>query len=444
MSFVPSSRVIWLVLGVALLAAVAGPLPELSPLWALAGASLLLVLIADFGLALNRRAVPAVRCPEIVRLTKDREGLINLHLLNEEPRQRSLLVGVALPGGLETKEVERTVTLPAGPGAFEVSWTCIPRRRGVFSGLLVCLETDSPLGFWMLRSRVPLACELRSYPNLFTERKTLAAIFLARSQFGQRLRTTVGRGREFEKLREYQSGDPFDEIHWKATAKRNAPVTKVFQSERTQEIYVVIDASRLSARAVSHEGRSVTTLERYITTALLLVLAASRQADRFGLVVFDDRIRAFVRAGQGPRHYAACRDALYALKPSASSPDMAEVTRHLRTCLRQRALLFVLSDLTDPVLAEDFVRQVGLLARQHLVMVNQLRPPGVAPLFTGAEISSDLEIYGKLAGHARWSESRSLAQRLRPLGVSVQLLENENMAEEVLSQYMRVKERQSL
>ena len=58
---------------------------------------------------------------------------------------------------------------------------------------------------------------------------------------------SIGKGREFEKLREYIPGDSYDEIHWKATAKRGRPVTKVFQIERTQEVYVVIDASRLSA-----------------------------------------------------------------------------------------------------------------------------------------------------------------------------------------------------
>ena len=58
----------------------------------------------------------------------------------------------------------------------------------------------------------------------------------------------VGRGREFEKLREYIPGDSFDEIHWKATARRARPITKVFQVERTREVYVAVDLSRLSAR----------------------------------------------------------------------------------------------------------------------------------------------------------------------------------------------------
>ena len=99
---------------------------------------------------------------------------------------------------------------------------------------------------------MPAQSEIRVYPNLFTERRNLAALFLHRGAFGLHAQRQVGKGREFEKLREYMPGDSFDEIHWKATAKRGRPITKVFQIERTQEVYVVIDASRLSARPTRH------------------------------------------------------------------------------------------------------------------------------------------------------------------------------------------------
>src|SRR6185369_10519238 len=215
-----------------------------------------------------------------------------------------------------------------------------------------------------------------------------------------RVQRTLGRGREFEKLRDYLPGDGFDEIHWKATAKRGRPVTKVFQAERTQEIYVVIDASRLSARPVVHGGIEQTALERCLTSALVLLLAAERQGDKFGLVAYDDRVRVFVRAGSGAGHYAACREAVLGLRPSEATPDVAEIFRHLRAQLHRRALLFFLTDLSDPVLEEDFAKHARVLSRQHLMLVGQLRAPEVAPLFTGGEVTTSDEVYERLAGHA--------------------------------------------
>jgi hypothetical protein len=100
--------------------------------------------------------------------------------------------------------------------------------------------------------------------------------------------------------------------------------------------------------------------------------------------------------------------------------------------------------LTDPVLAEDFVRHVGVLARQHLVLVGQLRTPGIGPMFAGAEVQAESELYQRLAGHERWAEMRAVTQKLKPLGVTVAPLENETMAAQIVSQYLQVKRRQAL
>jgi uncharacterized protein (DUF58 family) len=441
---VPATRLLWAVAGVAVLAAIAGPLPEFTPVWVLALLGVALVAVADLALSVRRAAPPEVSLPAVARFAKDRPGVISLVFHNPSGEARRLRFGLGLPAVFSSEREEAVIELPAGAKQARVDWTCTPRRRGRYTEVLACVESGSRLGLWRLRARRALSCELRVYPNLFTERKQLAALFLSRGQFGTKLQRTVGRGRDFEKLRDYLPGDGFDEIHWKATAKRNRPITKVFQAERTQEIYVVIDASRLSARPVTHEGVTQTALERYLTAALVLLLAAERQGDRFGLFVYDDRVRVSVRAGNGDGHYAACREAIHAMQPSEATPDMAEIVRHLRTQLRRRALLFFLTDLSDPVLAEDFSKHAPMLARQHLVMVNQLRAPGVAPLFSTGEVSEVGEIPAKLAGHARWAEAQVLAKKLKPLGVTATLLEDETMAARIVSQYLQIKQRQAL
>ncbi len=443
-SLVPSTRLLWLVGYAALVAVGAGPLPELTPIWLLALGGVVLAALADAAVSLARARPPAVTAAPIVRFMKDREGAIALTFANPDKRARRLRVGLGLPAAFASRQEEAWIELPEGAERARVDWQCTPRQRGRFDGVLACLEGGSVLGLWHVRVRTGLAVELRVHPNLLTERRHIAALFLARGRSGTRVQRTLGRGREFEKLRDYLPGDGFDEIHWKASAKRGRPITKVFQAERTQEIYVVIDASRLSARPVVHGGVEQTVLERYVTAALVLLIAAERQGDRFGLVVHDDRVRVAVRAGTGPKHYAACRDALLGLQPSEATPDIPEIVRQLRARFRQRALLVLLTDLSDPVLAEDFAKHAGVLARQHLVLVGQLPAPEVAPLFRGAEAATDEEVYRRLAGHVRWAETRSLAQRLKPLGVTTVLLEQEAMAAQLVAHYMTVKQRQAL
>src|SRR5579871_6103505 len=129
---------------------------------------------------------------------------------------------------------------------------------------------------WQVRRKETVAMEIRAYPNLRRD-DDLKALRLGVT--GAHAQRQVGRGREFEKLREYLPGDGFDEIHWKATARRGKPVSKVFQVERTQEVYVIIDSSRLAARPVEEE----TVLDRAIKAALVVGAAAERRGDLFGI-----------------------------------------------------------------------------------------------------------------------------------------------------------------
>ena len=131
---------------------------------------------------------------------------------------------------------------------------------------------------------VSISFLLGSTSSFISSDKYRFLLFLPRGSLGIHAQRQLGKGREFEKLREYMPGDSYEDIHWKTTAKRARPVTKVFQLERTQEIYVIIDASRLSARTEEvmssnqqnedSTKASKTILEKYITAAMILWLAA--------------------------------------------------------------------------------------------------------------------------------------------------------------------------
>jgi uncharacterized protein (DUF58 family) len=318
-------------------------------------------------------------------------------------------------------------------------WTCKPVKRGNYHIDSIYIEGVSTFGLWAARTMHPVSAEVRVYPNLLTERKSVAALFLNRGTFGSHAVRFIGKGRDFERLREYVPGDSYDEIYWKATARRAKPITKVFQIERTQEVYVVLDASRLSARE-SAPGSS--NLERLVTAALILGLAAERQGDLFGLIAHTDRVEKFVRAKNGKSHFASCRDALYTLQPRTVTPDFDELCSFIRLRLRRRALIVFLTALDDPVLAEGFVRNVELIRRQHVVLVNMIRQPAIRPLFTDSNVSTVDDLYGQLGGHLRWQKMRQLEKTLQRRGVHFSLMEDERLSADLITQYMAVKQRQ--
>lgn len=407
----------------------------------------------------------SVQLPAVVRMSKDRRTNIEVRVRNEKPAPKTLRFALALPRQIASEQEEINVTLPPDHEWSRFVWSCLPRKKGVFRLSSACLEMVSPWGLWDARRQASVSAEIRVYPNLLSERRNLAALFLNRGSFGLHVQRQIGKGREFEKLREYLPGDGFEDVHWKATAKRGKPVTKIFQIERTQEIYVVVDASRLSARTAARfqspslgfapgagsdssgvisTPEPVTALDRYIAAALVLGLVAEQQGDLFGLLTFSDKVERFVRAKNGKTHFSACRDALYTVEPKTVTPDYEELFSFIRLRLRRRALLVFLTALDDPALAESFARNLELVRNQHLVLVNMIQPPGVEPVFEGPEPHSIDQLYQHLGGHLLWETLCELAKKLQRRGVKFSLLEDERLSVQLVHQYLGAKRRQAL
>jgi uncharacterized protein (DUF58 family) len=473
---VPRNRLLlWvsvIVLPFALLGAVE---PGAAVLSVLAIGGLCLLVIAD---AIGSRAALAgigVALPEVARMSRDRDAKLDVRIRNERQKAKNLRLALALPREIHSSQEELAVALPKDSEWSRLTWACRPVKRGNYKLQNARVEANSPLGFWSVRKTVPAVSQIRVYPNLLNERKNLAALFLHRGSFGMHAQRQIGKGRDFEKLREYIPGDSYDEVHWKATAKRGRPVTKIFQIERTQEVYVIIDASRLSAREVegyklqvagsqsgvatapqpatfnlqpapfpqtTTEEIATTPLERFVTAALVLGLAAEQQGDLFGLLTFTNKVESFVRAKTGKTHFSACRDALYTLQPQIVTPDYDEVFTFIRLRLRRRALLIVLTSLDDSILAASFVKNMDLIQRQHLILVNMLQPSGVAPVFSNPNLRSVDDLYQHLGGHLLWHNLRELEKVLQRRGVRFSLLKNERLSAELVSQYLSVKQRQ--
>jgi uncharacterized protein (DUF58 family) len=427
---VPGRALVWGAVLVALPACTAAGLDAALAL----PAALALLLCAVFALVDMLIAVSdsrhySVRAPEIVTFTRNHASALPLDILRDPPREVPIRLSVEFPEGMQA---EKEVIELSGLGQVPIRLT--PAARGKFRIERCHIEVPSRARLWMVRAALPISVEMRVYPDLRGDRTT-AALLRSRHPGVHHFRQ-VGRGREFERLRDYLPGDTFDEISWKATARHGRPVVKVFQVERTQEIYVILDSSRLSAR---HDA-----IEDFVKASLLLGLAAQQHGDKYGLVVFSDRVHDFVRAGSGKAQYAACRDALYRVQPRRVSPDFAELFTFLQLRLRRRALLIFLTALDDPLLAETFARDLPLLTRRHLAVVALMEQPEVQLVFEGPRPERASEVYRSLAGHLMWTELRETRKTLERHGVLVAQVEPERAGAQLAELYESIKQRQLL
>jgi uncharacterized protein (DUF58 family) len=155
-------------------------------------------------------------------------------------------------------------------------------------------------------------------------------------------------------------------------------------------------------------------------------------------------VNGFIPARSGKAHFNACRDLLYRARPNRVNPDFSEFFTFLGSRLRKRTLLFILTSLDDPVLADAFLENVHILSRRHVVVVNMLKPASARPLFSTAAVRTPGDIARHLSGHAQWHGLRELERSLRRQGTGFFLLDNSRLCQDIIAQYLDIKQRQIL
>ena len=176
-----------------------------------------------------------------------------------------------------------------------------------------------------------------------------------------------GQGMEFAEVREYQPGDEVRSIDWNVSARMGRPFVKRYVEERELTIMLVIDisgSSRFGTRAhFKHELA--------IEMAGVLALAATRNNDRVGLVMFTDRVEHALPARKGRKHALRLIRDLLTVTPVGRGTSVAVTVDRLMRLLPHRSVVFFASDF----LADDLEKPLARLAQRHDVIAVTLEDP---------------------------------------------------------------------
>lgn len=175
-----------------------------------------------------------------------------------------------------------------------------------------------------------------------------------------------GQGMEFAEVRAYQYGDDFRAIDWNVSARTGHPFVKTFTEERELTVLLVVDQSG-SARF----GVPVTKADVGAEVAAVLALAAARQNDRVGALLFSDHVERVVPPGKGRRHALRVVRDILAFRPEGKGTDLAGALSYAARLLRHRAIVVVLSDFA----AKGWERPLRRLALRHEVVAVTVDDP---------------------------------------------------------------------
>ena len=127
-----------------------------------------------------------------------------------------------------------------------------------------------------------------------------------------------GEGTEFDSLRDYVIGDDVRLMHWATTARKGKPMVRQNRIERSQTIFLVLDAGRMMTARVLRK----TKFDHALNSALLLTRSALELGDNVGLTAIAREIVCFVPPSKGPRHFGRILDSTYALEASTRRTEV--------------------------------------------------------------------------------------------------------------------------
>ncbi len=288
--------------------------------------------------------------------------------------------------------------------------------------------------------RAPVGQTVRIYPNLEEARRQ--SLYLLRSRqiaMEKRHSRVRGIGREFESLREYRQGDEYRDICWTAAGRRGKLVTRVYQIERSQTVWIVIDSGRLMRARVGGFSK----LDHAVNSALSLAQVALYSGDRVGLVAYGRSIRHQLPAAKGSAHLRQLIEQLALVREEGSEADHLHMAGRLLTNQKRRSLVVWLTDLAETAMTPEVIEAASMMMPKHLVLFVVIGQPDLGEL-AAERPDNEAEMYQVAAAQEMVHRRELLLARLRERGALALEVNSGTISPLLVNAYLQIKERNQL
>ncbi len=317
-----------------------------------------------------------------------------------------------------------------------------PVRRGEQRSAVVTARSIGPLGLAGRQRSLPVPAQLRVLPPFLSRKHLPSKLARLREIDGLLPTLTRGQGTEFDSLREYVVGDDVRSIDWRATARRVDVVVRTWRPERDRRVLMVLDTGRTAAGRVGVDPTAADPsgwprLEWSMDAALLLAALASRAGDHVDFLAHDRVTRAGVFGASRTELLAQLVDAMAPLQPALLESDWRAAVSTIAGRARRRSLVVLLTDLNATALDEGLLPVLPQVSARHIVIVAAVADSRVDRLALGR--SDAAAVYDAAAAEHARNDRRSIASRLRGVGVEVVDAPPESIASALADRYLAMK-----
>jgi uncharacterized protein (DUF58 family) len=390
--------------------------------------------------AVDMWRLPRPESLSVTRSWADAPSLSNDQTISLEVHNRGGALECSLvddvPESLRREPPRLKISVPGNSSA-TVSYTVRPLQRGDVKLGDVYLRYWSGANFAERWARAGLQQSIQVFPDLEEARRHNIYLIRARQiELERRLLRQRGTGREFESLREYQQGDEFRNICWSATARRGKHVSKLYQVERSQAVWLVLDAGRLLRTRVQELNK----LDLSVNAALSLAQIALYSGDRVGLMVYGRQIQQRVGLGRGLGHMRVILERLAAAHEEAAEADHLRAAAALMQMQRQRGLIIWITDLADTSMTPEVIESASQILSRHLLLFVVIAQKDLLALAAHYPKNA-AEMFEVTAAQELVHRRETLIARVRNRGALALEVSPDHLTTSVINQYLKVKER---
>ncbi|MFT7120962.1 MAG: hypothetical protein ACJAZ9_001140 [Neolewinella sp.] len=397
--------------------------------------ALLGALVYDyyFLYTVSRKITAERLLPKVLSLSDEMQIRIKVH--NASSHSVTAQVVDELPFDLQIRDHQIDLELE-GESDKELRYPVRPLTRGEyeFGQINIFLRSKLRLAEWRLvlgeKATVPV------YPSIIQMQKFALQGKTTVPASGRRRLRRLAKSYEFDQIKNYVQGDDLRSVNWKATSRMNTLMVNMYEDERAQRVYCVIDKGR--TMLMPFEGLSL--LDYAINATLALSNVIINREDRAGLLTFSDKIGTVLPADSKPDHLRRIMEALYREEERQLESNYDLLYYASRKLLGGRSLIILFTNFESNYALDRVLPGLRRIAKAHQLVVVMFENTEIADLLDDKAYEVE-DIYRKATARNFLQQRELMAARLRQNGVKVVLTRPEDLTGSVINKYLELKSR---
>ena len=369
------------------------------------------------------------------RLSNGDDNEINIVLNNKYPFAINTTIIDELPFQFQERNffIKQQISKNSNQTA---SYKLQPKQRGIYEFGKVNVFATTSIKILSKRYKFTLNQKVTVYPSFLNLRKhELMASRTAMLPSGLKRTRKIGQSSEFEQIKEYVLGDDLRHVNWKATAKKQHLMVNHYQEEKAQNVYLLLDKGR--TMKMPFDG--MTLLDYAINAALMLANIAVKKQDKAGLLTFEKKTDAFVKADNKPLQIHKIMEALYHIDTNFRESDYQYLLTDSLKKIQKRSLLILFTNFETLDALKRQLPYLRSLAKRHVVLTVIFENTLLNEVYY-RKINTTKDIYVQTIAAKFVHEKQLILHELQLHGIKTVYTKPADLSVNLLNKYLEIKQ----